>query len=130
MKKTIISLLVLPVMIVATEGITSETISTKNKIKPVHPIAGPIVNTGLVRQRNYYNTNYEINCDKYIEILAQKDQEILALKNELEKLQNKEQQKLSKTLKESYDAELEAFDNRKSSIKTENSVTISKKPIH
>jgi len=98
-------------------------------IRPIHPIR-PIINTGIVYQDNYYNDNYISSCQQYIDILVQKDEEILALKIELEKLQNKEQQKLSKSLKKSYEEELDAFDNRKSSIKTKNSVTISNEPIH
>jgi len=97
-------------------------------IRPIHPIR-PIVNTGIVYQDNYYNENYTSSCKEYIDILAQKDEEILALRSELEKLQSKEQQKLSKTLKKSYKEELEAFENRKSSIKTKSSVTISDEPI-
>jgi len=97
-------------------------------IRPIHPIR-PIVNTGIVYQDNYYNDNYTSNCQQYIDILAKKDEEILALRSELSKLQNKEQQKLSKSLKKSYNEELEAFENRKNSIKTKNSVTISTEPI-
>ncbi len=97
-------------------------------IRPIRPVV-PIVNTGIVYQDNYYNEHYTSSCQQYIDILAQKNEEILALKSELQKLQNKEQQKLSKTLKKSYEAELEAFENRKSSIKTKSSVTISKEPI-
>ena len=97
-------------------------------IRPIHPIR-PIVNTGIVYQDNYYNDNYTSNCQQYIDILAKKDEEILALRSELSKLQNKEQQKLSKSLKKSYEEELEAFKNRKNSIKTKNSVTISTEPI-
>ena len=97
-------------------------------IRPIHPIR-PIVNTGIVYQDNYYNDNYTSNCQQYIDILAKKDEEILALRSELSKLQNKEQQKLSKSLKKSYNKELEAFENRKNTIKTKNSVTISTEPI-
>ena len=97
-------------------------------IRPIHPIR-PIVNTGIVYQDNYYNDNYTSTCQQYIDILAKKDEEILALRSELSKLQNKEQQKLSKSLKKSYNEELEAFENRKNSIKTKNSVTISTEPI-
>ena len=97
-------------------------------IRPIHPIR-PIVNTGIVYQDNYYNDNYTSNCQQYIDILAKKDEEILALRSELSKLQNKEQQKLSKSLKKSYNEELEAFENRKNSINTKNSVTISTEPI-
>jgi len=97
-------------------------------IRPIHPIR-PIVNTGIVYQDNYYNENYTSNCQQYVDILAQKDAEISALKSKLEALENKEQLQRSEALKKSYDAELKAFENRKSSIKTKSSVTISKEPI-
>jgi len=101
--------------------------------KPIRPIrpdnsVRPIVNTGIVYQDNYYNDNYVSNCQQYIDTLTRKDEEILALKLELEKLKNKEQKKLSKSLQQSYEAELEAFENRKSSIKTKSSVTITNEP--
>jgi hypothetical protein len=97
-------------------------------LHPIHPIR-PIVNTGIVYQDNYYNTNYTSNCQQYIDALIQKDEEILVLRRELEKLQNKEQRQLSKSLQKSYETELEAFENRKSSIKIKSSVTISDEPI-
>jgi hypothetical protein len=97
-------------------------------LRPIHPIR-PIVNTGIVYQDNYYNTNYTSNCQQYIDALIQKDEEILVLRRELEKLQNKEQRQLSKSLQKSYETELEAFENRKSSIKIKSSVTISDEPI-
>ena len=97
--------------------------------KPIRPIR-PIVNTGIVYQDNYYNEHYTSNCQQYIDTLAQKDEEILVLRSELKKLKNKEQMQRSEVLKKSYEAELKAFDNRKSSIKTKSSVTISKEPIY
>ena len=97
-------------------------------LRPIHPVR-PIVNTGVVYQDNYYNTNYTSSCQQYIDTLAQKDEEILALQNELEKLKNKEQEKLSQSLKKSYEAELEAFDSRRSSGVTKSSAIISSEPI-
>lgn len=69
--------------------------------KPIHPLRliRPIINTGIVYQDNYYTSRYETNCDKYIEILAQKDQEILELKQEIERLKSKEQAKMQKNSK-------------------------------
>ena len=138
MKKIFIVLTCLSAMVFADLSMQKETrerpeisLPIEKPIRPIGPVRPiqPIVNTGVVYQDNYYNENYVSNCQQYIDILAQKDDEILALRSEVEKLKNKAQQKLSKTLKTSYEAELEAFDNRKSSINTNNSVTISTEPI-
>lgn len=104
------------------------TLPIEKPLRPIHPVR-PIVNTGVVYQDNYYNTNYSSNCQQYIDTLAQKDEEIFALKSELDKLKNKEQEKLSQSLKKSYEAELEAFDNRRSSGATKSSAIISSEPI-
>ncbi len=137
MKTFILTLLVLSTTLVADLSMslpinTSEaTLPVEKPIRPIRPIYPvlPIVNTGVVHQDNHYTTNYTSNCQQYIDTLIQKDEEILALKNELQKLQNQEQKKFSKTLKKSYDEELKAFENRKSSIKTKSSVTISSEPV-
>ena len=98
-------------------------------IRPIHPVR-PIINTGIVYQDNYYNTNYTENCQRYVDMLIEKDEEIRKLHEELEKLQSKEQAKMSQSLKASYEAELKKFDERKSTVKTKNSVTIKNAPIH
>ena len=98
-------------------------------IRPIRPVR-PIINTGIVYQDNYYNTNYTENCQRYVEMLIEKDEEIRQLHEELEKLQSKEQAKMSQSLKASYEAELKKFDERKSTVKTKNSVTIKNAPIH
>jgi len=92
-------------------------------IRPIHPVR-PIINTGPVYQDNYYNTNVIEQCDRYIVLLEEKDKEIAALKEELYVLRSKAQENLSKTLKHEYEAELKKFDERKSSVKTNHSVTI------
>ncbi len=104
--------------------------------RPEHPIRRPIraaaipvvVNPGLVYQDNYYNTNYASNCEQCMMQLSQKDAEIAKLRSELAALQSKKQAKLQKELKSSYEAELKKFENRKSSIKSHNSVIITDKP--
>jgi len=96
-------------------------------IRPIRPVR-PIINTGVVYQDNYYNTNYTENCQRYVEMLIEKDEEIRQLHEELEKLQSKEQAKMSQSLKASYEAELKKFDERKSTVKTKNSVTIKNAP--
>ena len=98
-------------------------------IRPIRPVH-PIINTGVVYQDNYYNTNYTENCQRYVDMLIEKDEEIRQLHQEIEKLQSKEQAKMSQSLKASYEAELKKFDERKSTVKTQNSMTIKKAPIH
>ena len=56
-------------------------------VLPIHPIR-PIVNTGIVYQDNSYNEHYTSNCQHYIDILAEKDKEILTLRSKLANLQN------------------------------------------
>jgi len=98
-------------------------------IRPIRPVR-PIINTGIVYQDNYYNTNYTENCQRYVDELVKKDEEIRLLREEIEQLQSKEQAKMSQSLKVSYEAELKKFDERKSTVKTKNSVTIKNAPIH
>jgi len=136
MKNIILSLLFLSVSIFA--EVTMHKALPKRPIvehpierpeRPINrPVIRPVVNTGLVYQDNYYNSNYSSNCEQCYSQLQQKDAEIAKLKSELAVLQNKEQAKLQKELKSSYEAELEKFENRKSSIKSHNSVTITDKP--
>jgi len=96
-------------------------------IRPIRPVH-PIINTGVVYQDNYYNTNYTENCQRYVDELVKKDEEIRLLREEIEKFQSKEQAKMSQSLKASYEAELKKFDERKSTVKTKNSVTIKNAP--
>ena len=97
-------------------------------IRPIHP-ARPVINTGVVYQDNYYNDNYQTNCNQYMDIIAQKDETILALQKELNALKSQEQQKLQATLKAEYDAEMKKFEKSQSRVKTHNSITISTEPI-
>ena len=96
-------------------------------IRPIRPVH-PIVNTGIVYQDNYYNTNYTENCQRYVEMLTKKDEEIRLLREELSQLQSQEQTKMSQSLKASYEAELKKFDERKSTVKTNNKVMIKEDP--
>ena len=93
-------------------------------VRPVHPIVRPTV----VYQDNYYNTEYN-NCTQYMETITQKDEEILALKVELEALKRKEQERLQETLKADHEAQMKAYEMRKSSVKSKNSIQISTDPV-
>ena len=103
------------------------SLPVEKPIRPIRPVH-PIVNTGIVYQDNYYNTNYTDNCQRYVEMLTKKDEEIRLLHEELERLKSNEQAKMSQSLKASYEAELKKFDERKSTVKTTNSVTIKNAP--
>ena len=97
--------------------------------KPEHPIARPphirpIVNTGIVYQDNYYNTNNVNSCQQYIDQVATLNQKISTLQREVDRLQAKEDARLQKILQAKTKKELEAFDNRKSTVKTKNSIEI------
>lgn len=96
-------------------------------VRPVRPVP-VVINPGIIYQDNYYNPSYASNCDQFIAQLREKDAEIAKLKSELAVLRAKEQAKLQKELKSSYESELKKFENRKSSIKSTNSVIISDKP--
>ena len=93
---------------------------------PVIPI-GPVTQPILVREDHNYYTNVVSSCDEYIKIIEQKDQEIDSLKKEIKSLKGKEHANFQKNLKTEYERELKKFDERKSGIKTKNSINISDK---
>ena len=92
-------------------------------VRPIRPITRPI----LVREDYNYYTNVVSSCDEYIKIIAQKDQEIETLKKEIKSLKGQEFTKFQKNLKTEYEQELKKFDERKSGIKTKNSIDVSDK---
>ena len=89
----------------------------------IRPVTQPI----LVREDHNYYTNVVSSCDEYIKIIEQKDQEIDSLKKEIKSLKGKEHANFQKNLKTEYERELKKFDERKSGIKTKNSINISDK---
>ncbi|BAF73194.1 hypothetical protein [Sulfurovum sp. NBC37-1] len=105
-------------------------------LRPVHPIeperpierpiVRPYVDTAFVDNR-VINNNYE-SCDKYKEMIDELNAYIDQLEKEIAELKEKEYVHLRKELKEKNEKELKAFDKRKSSIKTKNSITITDKP--
>ena len=70
------------------------------------------------------------NCQKYIDIIKEKDAEIKSLSKELDSLRAEQQLQLQKHLKKKHDKEMEKFDEKRSSssIKETNSIIISDKP--
>jgi len=98
---------------------------------PTHPIVRPPERPGtqpifVLEDYNYYS-NPVSSCDEYIRIIEQKDQIIDSLKKEVESLKSKEQTKFQKSLKTEYEQELKKFDERKSGLKTKNSIDVSDK---
>ena len=126
MKKIILSIFVLPVIVFSAEGIKAGAAPSK----PTRPITKPVRPIGIVQQDNYYNTNTTSSCESYIATINQKDTEIAALKQELDRLKNKEQAKMQKKLKKEYNQELKEFDNRKVDRTTTSRAIISDKPIN
>ena len=96
-------------------------------VRPVKPIDRPISRPVIVRKYYNYYTNTVSSCDKYVRIIEQKDQQIDRLKKEIESLKGKEHTKFQKNLKIEYEQELKKFDERKSGIKTKNSIDVSDK---
>ena len=100
--------------------------------RPVHPIAPdrpvvrPYVDTAFVDNRVINNT-YE-SCEKYKETIDELNAYIDRLEQEIAELKEKEYARLREDLKKKHDKEVEAFDKRKSSIRTKNSIEITDKP--
>jgi len=100
--------------------------------KPEHPIIRPphgipVINTGIVYQDNYYNNNNMNSCQSYMDQIATLNQKISTLQLEVDRLHARENVRLQKILQEKNRKELEAFDNRKSTVKTTNSIEITNK---
>ena len=91
--------------------------SDKERPRPEHPIVKPPEKPDKPHKRihrHYYYTNIISECDKYIEIIEKRDEEIKALKEELYRLRSVEQSELRKELKEEYKREMKKFENRQS----------------
>ncbi len=100
--------------------------------KPEHPIVRPphvpvVVNPGVVYQDNYYSTTVVNNCQNYMDQINELNAYIDQVERELSELKAKEYERLQKDLKAKHQKELEKFENRKSSVKTKNSIEIKKK---
>jgi len=130
MRLIVILLIGFTVSMMADDTITRVEVTTPDNslpvtlpIRPVRPVH-PIVRPTVVYQDNYYNTEYN-NCTQYMETITKKDEEILALKAQLQALKSKEQQHLQETLKTEHEAKMKAYEARKSSVKSNNSIQIS-----
>jgi hypothetical protein len=100
--------------------------------KPDHPIVRPphvpvVVNPGIVYQDNYYNTNVVNSCQSYIDQIDELNAYIDQIEKEIAELKAKEYERLQKDLKAKHKKELQEFENRKSSIKSKNTIEIKSK---
>ena len=100
--------------------------------KPDRPIVRPphvpvTVNPGIVYQDNYYTTNVVNSCQSYMDEIDELNAYIDQIEKELAELKQKEYARLQKDLKQKHQKEIEAFDNRKSTVKSRNSIEITDK---
>jgi len=107
-----------------------ETEEEREKERSMHPILR-YYNTApvIVHQDNYYQQSHVSNCDKYIDIITRKNNEIRKLTTELNIFRAREGAILQKKLKAKHHDALQEFEKHQSSIHTTNSITISKEPI-
>jgi len=117
--------------ITATKTISKPSLPIERPERPIHrpvrPVVPVTVNPGVIYQENYYNTNVVNSCQSYMDQIAALNGEITELKTEVARLQAIEDARLQKTLKAKHQKEMDAFDNRKSSVKTTNSIEIKTK---
>ena len=102
--------------------------SDKERPRPEHPIVKPPEKPEKPYKRihrHYYYTNIISECDKYIEIIEKRDQEIKALKEELNRLRSVEQSQLRKELKDEYKREMKKFENRQKHMESRSKAVIS-----
>lgn len=62
---------------------------------------------------HYYTTTIVENCDRYIKIIQEKNEEIEALKREIKNLKEKKYETMRQELKESYQKEMKKFEERR-----------------
>jgi predicted RNase H-like nuclease (RuvC/YqgF family) len=95
--------------------------------RPVdRPIVRPYVDTAFVDNR-VINNHYE-SCGKYKESIDELNAYIDQLEKEIAELKEKEYARMRKELKAKHEREVKKFDERKSSVKSKNSIIISDKP--
>ena len=121
-------------MLLAGSFSSADVIAKKTvpKPKPVHPIVPdrpivqpgvrPILNTGIVYQDNHYTTVE--SCDVYKKQIDELNAYIDGLEAEISALKEKAYANMREELKKKNDAELQKFENRKSTVKTKNSIEI------
>jgi FKBP-type peptidyl-prolyl cis-trans isomerase len=105
---------------------------TAKPSRPSKPITKPITKPSFDRlSRDDYVYNPYYNDEEIAQEKALKTEKakMEALEKELNATRRAEQKVLQKKNKAEYDKAMKKFDNRKSTIKTENSIVISDEPI-
>ena len=92
----------------------------KPPVNPVRPVLPGYINTAYID--NSVNT-YE-SCDKYKDMIDELNDYIDHLEKQVAELQEKEHARLREKLKKKNDVELKKFENRRSSVKTNNKIEI------
>lgn len=109
-------------------GLSTEVTSTelKPKIRPEISTTKKITRKPIKKPRkeprkkpiiyhHYYTTTIEQNCDRYIDIINQKNKEIEALSREINNLKENKYEIMRQQLKEEYDKEMKKFEERRKS---------------
>ena len=126
--------ILLSVMIMNTFGFAEIVAKPSKRTRPSAPVSKPMIKNAIknrASQNNgtYYNGIYhDGNESTHNKEISEKNKKIEALENELNATRRAEHQALQKKNKADYDKEMKEFDNRKSSIQTENIIIISDKP--
>lgn len=123
MKNTLLTIIIL--FTVASAGFSAEMISTdlKPKIRPEISTTTKITRKPIKKLRkkprkrpiiyhHYYTTTIEKNCDRYINIINEKNKEIEALSKEINNLKERKYEIMRQQLKEEYDKEMKRFEER------------------
>ena len=113
-------------------GTLSFTNFTAQPSRPSKPVTKPVVKPSydrLSRDDYAYNPYYNDEEIAQEKALKTKKSKIEALEKELNATRRTEQKALQNKNKAAYDKAMKKFDNRKSTIQTENSIVISDEPI-
>lgn len=134
MKNILLSIVFFTALIFADIAATAPQPSTPPhpSLPIVKPIEKPIEKNFNYRPVQYYNYNpYYDNSNEIAQAkaLEEKKAKIEALEKELNATRKAEQKELQKKNKAQYDKAMKDFDNRKSSISSENKIIISDKPV-
>ncbi len=92
-----------------------------HKPHPKPPYYLPNINNGIIVENR-------TDCSQYIDLLKEKDAYIESLLRELAILRQEHQERLSERLRKEHEAELRAYEEKKRSINTQNTIIISDKP--
>jgi len=126
-------------MVLAGVSIQADVTMHKRHVwpRPVHPIEPdrphkrPIVRPVVVPHVDtaYINNTYvtQESCEQYKQHIDELNAYIDTLEKEIHDLKEKEYARLREKLKKEHEQELEQFENRKSSVKSENRIIVKEK---